>query len=948
MKTLRYTLIPFLSLLMTAGLFSQQTYLMPTTAGPDGFVRCASVEVNAVKKANNPSILSEEKFEEWLAPLVREYKESSTQENGTILTIPCVIHILHNGEAYGAAPNIVDAQAISQVQVLNEDFRRIFGTNGYNTHPDGADVEVEFVLAQTDPLGNPTNGINRVNIQQDGATVDDLENVIKPMTIWDPTKYMNMWTVKFAAPDDNLLGYAQFPEGSGLAGMPTGTENAMTDGVVQTFDAFGTINADSAGTFIMKSSYALGRTATHEVGHWLGLRHIWGDGLGCNLPAAPPGCSCLQDDYCEDTPNSEKANYDCSGLEMSVCDGIPSNDMTANYMDYSNDACMNIFTNDQKARVQAVLANSPRRKELVGSNTNELPVPYVNFAVTSSQVVEGSSCNTKTFDISVQLSEPASENATVSFSINGTATQGIGNDFTLTPSVTFPKGTSTPQLLTITILEDGEVEADEFIEITIDTVITTGDAVKGLFNTQHIATISDDDFPPELAGGTPHVLVFTEQFNTLGLSWTETASPGSNVNWSTGTPPLGMIGNYSAYIARTALPGGTYTYDHTVASTVRFESPVIDASNFSKLSLSFDYICFGEEGYDFGSLYYTTDGTNWTQFGPALNNAPVQTSMTIPLPADADQSSTLQIGFQWDNDELLGIDPPLSFDNIELRGSQNAPIGILSDVNTGNLFEAYIGPFGSANFYDDATGKVMMTLTNNSDVDLGCTTVEVDRSSNSAGANTVNFWNNNAENALAAKTFYISTEHGGGDLNVTLYYKDSEITSWENATGNSRDDLEVVQVKENSIGLVSSSNNNFDIVVEAATLSPYQNDVRVSANFDGDDAGFGIGIPGTPASAAAFGNSSFEFTQNEIIENQLIVALFPNPVSDEVTMKFNTKMDNEIQLQIQNHTGQVVFTQDRLNSNKFNFNTNDLPNGVYVVLVKSGNEVETKKLVVQH
>ncbi len=946
MKTLRYTFILLFTFFLLTSLFAQQSYLTPASAGPDGFVRCASVEVDAVKRAINPNMPSIEAFEKWLAPKVAEYKQNASSENTGVLTIPCVIHILHNGEAYGAAPNIVDAQALSQIQVLNEDFRRILGTNGHNTHPDGADVEVEFVMAKTDPLGNATNGINRVNIQQDGATIDELEEVIKPMTIWDPTKYMNMWTVKFAAPDDNLLGYAQFPEGSGLAGMPTGTENAMTDGVVQRYEAFGTIQADSAGSFLLMNNYNLGRTATHEVGHWLGLRHIWGDGLGCNLGAAPPGCSCLQDDYCDDTPNSEKANYGCDGTEISFCDGVPSNDMTANYMDYSNDVCMNIFTNDQKARVQTVLANSPRRKELVSSSSNENPNPYINFLSVSSQVSEGSSCTTKTITINVQISEAPTEDATVSFIVDGTATQGAGNDFTMTPAtLTFPKNATGSQTLTITIQEDNEVEADEYISISIDQVTTIGNAVKGLYDTRHILTISDDDFPPELSGSTPNMLIFTESFNTLGVGWTETASPGTNVSWKTGTPPLGMIGNFSAYVARTGLPGDTYTYDHNAGSTVRFESPVIDASNFSKLSLMFDYICFGEEGYDYGSLWYTTDGTNWNKFGPDLNNTPAQTTMVIPLPADADHASTLQLGFQWDNDDLLGVDPPLSFDNIDLRGSAGSPIGIHTEVNFGNAYEAYLGPNSSASFYDDATGEVMMTLENVSGVDLGCTTVEINRSINYIGSDTKKFWNTNSENFLASKTFRVTTTNQGGQVKVTLYYKNSEITAWEAATGQSRDDMEMVHVSNAGIGDVNPFNHyTYTILVKDATQASYQNDFTYTAIFDGGTSGFGIGVPGDPAPMSFGANNS---TNEFVPEDQIITALFPNPVDQEINLKLQLQDEQPASIQLQNHVGQIVFAEKNIDSNFNKIKTDYLPNGIYVLLIERGKQVESKKIIVQ-
>lgn len=350
------------------------------------FIRCYTVEHEKQRRLLNPNLPTTEDFENWLSPLVQEYKEAlreNPQRSNNTYTIPVVVHVLHNGDN----ANISTAQIQSQIDVLNEDFNRLAGSRGAGTSSIAnlnynglaAVMNVHFVMAEFDENGNPTNGINRVHIGQrfginGGATRNELENTIKPGTSWNPTQYMNMWTVKFKAPDDNLLGYAQFPEGSGLSGMSSASSNAATDGVVMRYTAFGTSDQDD-GSFVTATPYDLGRTATHEVGHWLGLRHIWGDGIGCNLPVAPPSCSCLFDDYCDDTPNSEKANYSCNGLEISACYNHIGRDMVENYMDYSNDECMNIFTNDQKARVIAVLTNSPRRKEL-----NSSPAISGNFS----------------------------------------------------------------------------------------------------------------------------------------------------------------------------------------------------------------------------------------------------------------------------------------------------------------------------------------------------------------------------------------------------------------------------------------------------------------------------------------------------------------------------------------------------------------------------------------
>ena len=126
-------------------------------------------------------------FENWLAPLVKQQKALRTgSQSGGIITIPVVVHVIHSGQAVGVAPNIVDAQVQSQITVLNQDYRKMVSTPGFNSNPVGADVQIEFALAQQDPSGNPTNGIDRVAFAQESWSgySTDIDLIIKPATIW--------------------------------------------------------------------------------------------------------------------------------------------------------------------------------------------------------------------------------------------------------------------------------------------------------------------------------------------------------------------------------------------------------------------------------------------------------------------------------------------------------------------------------------------------------------------------------------------------------------------------------------------------------------------------------------------------------------------------------------------------------------------------------------------
>lgn len=326
----------------------------------NGLIRCATAEYEQYLQEKNPKRSSDSQFEAWITPLVNKYKVSraNSKTAATIITIPVVVHIIHSGQAIGIAPNITDAQVLSQIIVLNQDYRRLLGSPGYNTNPVGADVEIQFVMAQQDPNGNPTNGIDRISLCQESWSETDIDANLKPTTIWNPLLYFNLWCVQFT--DNTLLGYAQFPDNSSLSGVSTSNGPANSDGVVSNYDVFGSKTYND-GTFILDQTYNKGRTMTHEVGHWLGLRHIWGDET-CGT------------DYCADTPTQHDSNYGCPSTIPLSCDTPAVPEMIQNYMDYTDDYCMNLFTQNQKDRMLTVMDNSPRRKELKTS-TKAIAIP---------------------------------------------------------------------------------------------------------------------------------------------------------------------------------------------------------------------------------------------------------------------------------------------------------------------------------------------------------------------------------------------------------------------------------------------------------------------------------------------------------------------------------------------------------------------------------------------
>lgn len=308
------------------------------------------------------SIHKTEQFEQWLKKKREQKKINTLRVEAETLQIPIVVHVLHKGEDIGVGSNISDAQILSQITVLNEDFRRLNPDRDSTPEeflPVAADLEVEFILAKQDPEGFETDGIVRVHGSKDEWEWTDQVNM-KAESYWPAEDYLNLWVADITIPNGNVFGYSTFPESS-LPGLNEDGGNRLTDGVAIDYTAFGSDILYPEGEY--HPGYNRGRTSTHEIGHFLGLRHIWGD-----------ASDCTSTDFCNDTPDQLSSTSGCKSTNTS-CN---SRDMVQNYMDYTLDACMNLFTLDQKDRIRIVLANSPRRQSLTVSHALIDPAVYEN------------------------------------------------------------------------------------------------------------------------------------------------------------------------------------------------------------------------------------------------------------------------------------------------------------------------------------------------------------------------------------------------------------------------------------------------------------------------------------------------------------------------------------------------------------------------------------------
>jgi hypothetical protein len=317
--------------------------------------RCVTHEREIVRGQKNPGFLrdrinTENAIQEYLQVNRSRLRTAASDE---IMRIPVVVHVVHNrrdGVIGGLDnANITDEQIRSQITILNEDYRRKAGTKGFNADPVGVDTGIEFYLAEYDENGKGTNGITRTSyFSKDSFNPLTDDDLLSDIIYWPSDKYLNIWVCRLT---DGYLGISQFPSVEGVDGLNTKNENYdKTDGAIIDFRFFG-----RNSSAITSRIYNLGRTTTHEIGHWLGLIHTWGDAF----------CG---DDFCDDTPPAESRNQTTLCVDrFSNCSGFQTRNMIENYMDYSPDSCMNIFTADQLGRMKAVLELSPRRMKLIES-----------------------------------------------------------------------------------------------------------------------------------------------------------------------------------------------------------------------------------------------------------------------------------------------------------------------------------------------------------------------------------------------------------------------------------------------------------------------------------------------------------------------------------------------------------------------------------------------------
>jgi hypothetical protein len=343
--------------------------------------RCTTYEYDQYLKSTDLHYAENRKHvEEQLSTYLSSHP--GRKSSGTPITVPVVVHIIYNTPDQ----NISDEQIASQIDVLNEDYASL-NANKVQV-PSGwahlvGDVEIRFLLARRDESGNATNGITRTFTTASGFS--DLGAVKYDSTgghnAWDRNHFLNIWVCNITS---SILGFAQYPGGP-----------AATDGIVINDKAFGRTGTN------LKAQYDLGRTTTHEVGHWFDLYHPWGD----------DGGSCSGSDHIDDTPNQADHTFGCPDYPLTdACSPSSPGVMFQNYLDYTDDKCMMLFTTDQRDRMNATLNNV--RTSILNSLSYTLSVSQLanDLKLTSIDNPVGSICE-KTITPSMTVENPGSSSA---------------------------------------------------------------------------------------------------------------------------------------------------------------------------------------------------------------------------------------------------------------------------------------------------------------------------------------------------------------------------------------------------------------------------------------------------------------------------------------------------------------------------------------------------------
>lgn len=753
-------------------------------------VRCFTDQAMKQARLANPNIETDEQFENWMAQKIAARKAAEangTPEAFTSYYLPIVFHIIHSGEAVGTGTNISQALINAQVAQLNRDFGNLSGSS----YAVAANTGIKFGLAVTNPSGVTLSepGIDRINYSSKGWTAPPYDgsstyfiNTIKPASIWDPTKYINVWLCDQSS--SGLLGIATFPGSSTLQGLDNLETNTTAGVVIEVTSVGSKYTSPDCG---VTNQYDMGRTVTHELGHFFGLRHIWGDATTCTAAT----------DYCNDTPKSLYENYGKPTHPKPNTCGT-ADEMFENYMDYSDDQVLNTFTANQVDRIQTVMLNSPRRLSLVTSPVAKvLPsdnsVSFDNCMGVMSVFEKGTTGTTSRYtDVKIPISVAieATGAATLAFTtapITGVTPAVAGIDYQiLNPSITLASGDN-GSVLNVRILDNARVDGQRGVHISY-TINGSGVAAASSAQSMDLY-INDDD---NIIVGQNSINLLSEDFasGSLGTGWSTLKSAAYTSQWVVGNSGDAGGTAPNAYISsNTSTKPNTYT---TLPSGQTFcgaiiESPLIEASRVSSLgNLSFKFKVKGRTystttgAGHYGQLFFVSDddpNNNYNDYGtvtgntgrgPWANTNTLQTG-TPSIASAFLNNSRFHIDWYWTvSSTSAASNPGLNIDNIALSAT---PWNVETTLSNSYTFNTIANT--ENNFRNSATSKAILKLTaqssNANDVVAAITEAGTDRPTFTTDGTTF---------FRSRKVFKLSSGSAATQHTVTLYFTQAEVAAW--------------------------------------------------------------------------------------------------------------------------------------------------------------------------
>ncbi|WP_339870310.1 M43 family zinc metalloprotease [uncultured Algoriphagus sp.] len=491
-------------------------------------------------------------FEKWIDDKIQDktyQPQIFSRTNVDPILIPVVVHIIHNGTPEGQGANVPLSQIQEQIRILNEDFQRL-NADASNTPaeflPVAGSINIEFVLAKQNPMGLPTDGITRTVGPKSSYDPNVDATTIGQVIQWDPNIYMNLYVTPLISP---YIGYSSFPI-SDLPGLSGAPSSSITDGVVIDYRYFGI-----GGNAVSASK---GRTATHEVGHFFGLRHIWGDG-GCGV-----------DDFVADTPLQDNSNSNCSANATRFsCD---SNDMIQNFMDYTPDACMNIFTKGQVERFEVVLANSPRRVTLINNRATQEPELAENDLAISRVIEPGDFVCDPTINPTIELLN-AGKNTLTSGRVE------LRRNGTLLESKRFTFNLKTGESIVVNFNEFTLLPTSNRVEFKITQTNDVADVIT-TNNSRVVNPIQEEAIE----------LPYTTNLSTFPTPWTVT-NPDDLLTWEKKTLTISGTAQDVVYVRH---------FDYEAPGQLDYyTSPIIDLTKYPNAQLVFEmaYAQYDQAGY---------------------------------------------------------------------------------------------------------------------------------------------------------------------------------------------------------------------------------------------------------------------------------------------------------------------------------------------------------------